>query len=159
MPTTTPELEPRLAAALSRLAEELAPCADPWWLIGSAAMALHGAPGLDVRDIDLLLSRRDAEALLARRGIAALPGRPDALFRSDIFARWNAGGIAVEMFAGFHLRSGGAWQPLRPQTREKLTVAGACLFVPSVAELIAWCRLFGRPKDAAREELLRSLLP
>jgi len=33
------------------------------------------------------------------------------------------------------------------------------LFVPEVAELIAWGRLFGRAKDAERETLLRSLLP
>ena len=63
----------------------------------------------------------------------------------------------MEVFAGFRVREGAAWRPLLPTTREVRRVEGATLFVPSVLELIEWGELFGRPKDAAREPLLRAL--
>lgn len=151
-----PEFDPDLSASLVQLGAWLRDCRDPWWVIGSAAMALHGA-AVEVRDIDLLVSRRDAHALLEQRGLPVRSGRADERFHSEIFARWEAGGRTVEMFAGFKLRSGGAWQELLPQTREPKRISATSLFVPSIPELIAWGRLFGRPKDAARESLLRAL--
>ena len=33
---------------------------DSWWIIGSAAMALAGIPGIVPQDIDVLCSRSDA---------------------------------------------------------------------------------------------------
>jgi hypothetical protein len=152
------ELDWKLVAALERLADELAECAQPWWLIGSAAAALHGAREVVVGDIDLLVDRTDAGAILARRRIVAEPGIPDARFRSDVFASWAEGAYRVELFAGFCLRSAGGWRELVPQTRQAVEVGPARLFVPCVAELIAWGRLFGRTKDAEREMLLRPLL-
>jgi hypothetical protein len=149
---------PELEAALAGLAAELAACGEPWWLIGSAAMAVHGA-AVEVRDIDLLMSETDAEALLAGRGLAAVPGTPGELFSSAIFASWVAPPFAIELFAGFCLRHGAGWQPLTPTTREAHRVGNTTIFVPSVAELIAWGRQFGRPKDKAREPLLKALLP
>jgi hypothetical protein len=153
------ELNPALAAALEALAGELALCAEPWWVVGSAAIALHGARRVEVRDIDLLVSRADAGVLLARRGAVAQPGVPDERFRSDIFACWDQSGIQVDLFAGFCVRSSGKWQELVPQTRQPVLLKASCLFVPSIAELIAWARLFGRDKDKAREAVLRPLLP
>jgi hypothetical protein len=153
-----PELEPALAGLLASLAGELAACRERWWLIGSAAMAVHGVP-VEVRDVDLLLGEADAEAVLARRGLAAAPGSPSDLFSSAIFASWPAPPYTVELFAGFRLRDGDVWRPLVPSTREMHRVAKASVFVPSVAELIAWGRLFGRGKDQAREPLLQALLP
>jgi hypothetical protein len=147
------DLDPALAAALEETVAALGDCRDLWWLIGSAAMALHGA-AVEVRDLDVLVSRRDARSLLERRGLPIGPGQADERFHSEIFGRWDAGGRAVELFAGFKVRSAGEWQELLPQTRECKRIGAASLFVPSVAELIAWGRLFGRPKDAARESLL-----
>jgi hypothetical protein len=153
------ELDPALAAALEALAGELAQCAEPWWVVGSAAIALHGAQRVDARDIDLLVGHADARALLSRRGMAAQPGLPDERFRSELFACWKEGGIQVDLFAGFRVRSGEAWQELVPKTRQPIPLGTACVFVPSVAELIAWARLFGREKDREREALLCPLLP
>jgi hypothetical protein len=127
-------------------------------LIGSAAMAAHGA-GVNVRDVDLLLSEGDARLFLARRGLPVAPGTPSELFASDIFATWAAPPHTVELFAGFRVRQGDSWQPLAPGTREAHCIGNAPVFVPSVAELIAWGRLFGRSKDKAREPLLNALLP
>ena len=46
------------------------------------------------------------------------------------------------------------WRPVRPETREAVTVEGQRLFVPAAGELIALLRSFGRPKDLARIRLL-----
>jgi hypothetical protein len=151
------EIPPALAGLLAALAGELGACRRPWWLIGSAAVAVHGA-AVEVRDVDLLLDPADAEAFLSRRGIAAAPGIPSSLFASALFAAWQEPPYQVEVFAGFRLREGGAWVPLVPETREQHEVRGACVYLPSVAELIAWGRRFGRAKDAAREPLLQALL-
>lgn len=122
---------------------------DPWWIIGSAAMALHGVTGLEVGDIDLLMSRRDADALLRSRGVDPAPGEAGGRFRSDVFGRWSAGGFVIETMGGFHVDG----VELVPRSR----IEAAGLFVPSVAELIAMCELFGRPKDAERAARLREL--
>jgi hypothetical protein len=149
---------PELEAALAGLAAELSACREPWWLIGSAAMAVHGA-AVEVRDIDLLLGETDAEAILAGRGLPAVPGTPSDLFSSAIFASWAAPPYTVELFAGFRLRTGDGWRALVPKTREEHRIGKSAVFVPGVAELIAWGRLFGRSKDKAREPLLQALLP
>jgi hypothetical protein len=150
------DLDPALAAALQETASALGACAEPWWLIGSAAMALHGA-AVDVRDIDVLASRRDAAALLRARGLPVRPGREDERFRSDIFGSWDSGTRGVEIFAGFHVRTAEGWRELLPQSRECRRIGATAVFIPSVVELIAWGRLFARPKDAQREVLLRGL--
>jgi hypothetical protein len=121
---------------------------DPWWIIGSAAMALHGVEGLEVGDIDLLASRRDAAALLGAKGGA--PGEPGGRFRSDIFGRWRAGAYSVDVMGGFRFDG----RELVPRTR----VERGGLFVPAVEELIAMCETFGRPKDAERAARLRDFL-
>jgi hypothetical protein len=112
-------------------------------------MALHGVAGLEVGDVDLLMSRRDAAALLRAKGVEPAPGEAGGRFRSDVFGRWRAGRYVVETMGGFHVDGielvPGTW------------VAKKGLYVPDVAELMAMCRRFGRPKDAERARLLRAL--
>jgi hypothetical protein len=110
-------LEPALAAALGLVAEAAREGRDPWWLIGSAAMALHGARLLTVGDIDLLMSRSDAEGLLRSRGVEPRPGSGNGHFRSDVFGRWQAGSYKVEVMAGFHVRADGRWREVVPSSR------------------------------------------
>jgi hypothetical protein len=121
---------------------------DPWWVIGSAAMALHGAP-VEAADIDLLVSVGDAERLFA---LAA--GPPSDRFRSARFGTFQAGTMTVEVMAGFELFVGGAWHDVRPPTREALRVGDAWLYTPGVQGLIDLCRAFDRPKDRERTALL-----
>lgn len=126
-------------------------------MIGSAAMALHGAGPIEVGDIDLLMSRPDAARLLGARGVPSGPGSKHERFRSDVFGRIRLGGYTVEVFGGFHVLAGGAWRELVPGSRVAMPIEEKALFIPSVAELIGMGRLFGRPKDAEREELLLRL--
>jgi hypothetical protein len=142
-------LPPDLAAALAEVRAATPGARDPWWIIGSAAMALHGVARLEVGDIDLLMSRSDAVALLRAKGVEPAPGEAGGRFRSDVFGRWRAGGYVVEVMGGFHVDGA----ELVPETR----IARSGLFVPSVAELIAMCERFGRPKDAERARRLRGL--
>jgi hypothetical protein len=151
------ELPPALAQLLGSLAAELGACREPWWLIGSAAMAVHGA-AVEVADVDLLLAVADAQAFLDRRGVAAEAGTPNDIFSSAVFATLPAPPFTVELFAGFRVRGADGWRPLVPETRQMVPIADSTVFVPSIAELIEWGRLFGRPKDAAREPLLQALL-
>jgi hypothetical protein len=146
-------LNPRLATALGLVAEAAREARDPWWVIGSAAVALHGAD-VDVGDIDLLMSRTDAAWLLASQEVAVAPGAPDVRFRSDVFGRWICGSYTVEVMGGFHVRDGADWRELVPSSRAGFAVGATRLFAPSVEELIGICGLFGRPKDFQRQMLL-----
>jgi hypothetical protein len=146
-----------LRTSLHMLADVIAPATGAWWLIGSAAMALHGCDSLEVGDIDVLLSVEDAAALLERCAVPPLIGSGNALFRSQVFGRWTAPALTVEIMGGLHVRSGERWIEVRPQTREAVAFDGATLFIPSIGEMIAMCQLFGRPKDRAREAVLRML--
>ncbi len=150
-------MDSALATALGQLAEAAQGAREPWWLIGSAAMALHGAGPLEVGDIDLLMSRADAAGLLARHGAAFGPGAEHERFRSEVFGRLFCGGYTVEVMGGFHVHDGASWREIAPSSRQVIRLAGAALYVPSVEELIELCRLFGRPKDDERAKLLRSL--
>ena len=153
-------MTPALAATLTTLAEAAANLRDPWWIIGSAAMALHGAGPLDVADVDLLASPEDAAALAARWALALPAARPDPRFRSEVYFQWRATPLPVDVMGGFQVRTADGWRPLVPATRRALTLpSGAAVFTPEVDEQIAILQTFGRDKDLARVKLLRVLRP
>jgi len=139
-----------LADALRHVGARMAAAEHPWWLIGSAAMALHGIP-VAPEDVDLLVGIEDADRLFA--GDVA-PGTPSDLFRSARFGRWCAHGFTIEVMAGLELRTGGAWRPVVPNARERIALDGIALFTPGIDGLLAMCRAFGRPKDLRRAALL-----
>ena len=143
-----------LIETLDAVAAALAPAQHDWWIIASAAVALHGADPGAIGDVDVLLDPRDAGVILAGLGLVAAPGAADARFRSELFARWTAPRLPVEFFTGFHLREGGVWNEVRPLTRQAVDAGDAALFVPERAELKAMLLRFGRPKDLARSALL-----
>ena len=133
-----------LAATLHDVAAALVDARAPWWVIGSAAVALHGG-ATTVADVDVLLALADAQALLARWDLAPT-ARPDAIFRSTLFARWTGSSLPVELMAGLTVRG----LPIRPLTR----VESGGVFVPARDELAALLRHFGRANDIARAALL-----
>jgi hypothetical protein len=150
-------IDAALASTLDGLGDALAGCRDPWWIIGSAAMALHGAQ-VSVADVDVLLSPDDAAALLAVWGEPLPPASATATFRSRIFYRSEMRfALPVELMAGFEVLSGGLWQPVMPRARVAKHFGGTILFIASVADLLAMCKLFGRPKDAVRAAVLATL--
>lgn len=142
-----------LDESLARVAQAMAPAVDPWWIIGSAAVALHGADPGEVRDIDVVLSAADAARVLPPLGVAPTPGQSDGQFRSAVYNRWNDPPIPVEFMAGFELMRGGGWQAVTFVMREEVRPG---LFVPSRDELHRLLLDFGRPKDIVRAASLRS---
>jgi hypothetical protein len=149
-------LRPELRTTLIELAAVMAEARDPWWIIASAAMALHGAP-VEVGDVDLLASERDARDVLARLGVTTSSAFGTDRFRSSVFARWDALPVPVEIMADFHVFGPAGWRPLIPESRVMIALGGVSLPVPSVAELVDHCRRYGRPKDAKRAALLQRL--
>lgn len=147
-----------LSATLEIIASAAGDLRDPWWIYGGAAMALAGLEDLHVPDVDIIASPRDARAL-----IEALHGRlsedpGEGLFRSHVFGQILTTPVPVDVMAEMDVRDGGDWTRVNFQTRVPVDVDGATVFIPSVSEQIATCRLFGRPKDlerAARLETLR----
>ena len=145
-----------LARTLASTGRLLADARDPWWVLGSAAVVLHGA-STSVADVDVLLSRDDARRLLPRIGASPAPGKEDDLFRSEAFATWRDLPLPVEFMAGFHYRRHDHWIAVEPRTRRSIAVGDVTLFVPERAELRDLLTAFGRPKDRTRADLLEDV--
>lgn len=148
------DLAPPLRAALIEVAAIMAPARHDWWVIASAALALHGADPGPVRDIDVLFDPRDAGAVLGPLGLAPLRGSGDERFRSDLFVTWTGAALPIELFAGFSLCERGKWSSVALQTRQPVELDGHRLWVPLREELRALLLRFGREKDLRRAALL-----
>lgn len=148
-----------LESTLLALQPALELARHPWWILGSAAVVLHGADPDEIWDVDVLLDRRDCEAVFARLGLEPKPGKPDSRFRSAVFHRWNQASLPVELFAGFCILEAGEWREFLPETRIAAGLGAARAFVPERAELIALLRRFGRNKDLRRIEALSRISP
>ena len=151
------ELNPSLQATLIAVANAMADAQAPWWIIASAAVALHGAVKVEVGDVDVLLHPDDALRLLPSLGIVPQRGADHPDFRSEIFGSWPVNPLPVEFMAGFHHRRGAQWHLVAPTTRQAVMVANATLYIPARDELRAMIAGFGRPKDRLRAQMLADL--
>ena len=88
-----------LIETLGSVAAIMAAARDPWWVIASAAAALHGARPITVADVDVLLSVADIGRLLPLIGIEPYPAAPNPLFRSKVLAKWPAPPVPVDLMA------------------------------------------------------------
>lgn len=154
----TDHLPEPLIATLDIVASAASDLRDPWWIYGGAAMTLAGLRDLHVPDVDILASPRDARALIeALHGhLSEDPG--EGVFRSHVFGQILTTPVPVDVMAEMDVRDGGDWTRVGFQTRIPIDVDGATVFIPSVSEQIATCRLFGRPKDLERAARLESLI-
>ncbi len=145
-----------LRQTLVMTADALAGAQDPWWVIASAAVALHGGAPIEVGDVDLVMSVGDACRLMDALGITPNEDGASSLFRSTLFGRWETPPLVVEIMAGFHVKTAAGWTEVLPRTRVPVLVEGCVIYVPERAELAGMLRLFGRPKDLERARLLAS---
>ncbi|WP_188657116.1 hypothetical protein [Sphingomonas metalli] len=150
-------VSPALSASLRAISCVMAGAQDDWWIIGSAAVALHGADPGDVADVDVLLSVADAERILPGVGVPLRRGSGNAAFRSSLFGIWLGTGLPVEFMADFHHQCDGIWRTVRPATRQAIAVEGGMVFIPERRELQAILAAFGRPKDMARGRSLAAV--
>ncbi|MGI8930816.1 MAG: hypothetical protein ACR2FK_00330 [Sphingomicrobium sp.] len=142
---------PGLDETLAEIAESLAGAEAPWWIIGSAAVALHGADVGRIADVDVLVGRADAVRLCRTWGLSPAQNTGDGKFRSSLFACWRGSPLPVEVMADTQVFADGGWHPVHFETRQ--ATAGG-LFVPARAELVAMLKLFGRTKDLRRAAAL-----
>jgi hypothetical protein len=146
-----------LIETLGSVATIMAEAREPWWIIASAAAALHGAKPLTVADVDVLLSVADINRILPILGIAPYQAPPNPLFRSQVLAKWPAPPVPVDLMAGFEHRAGGGWHAVQPATRQPISIGAATVYVPERDELRRIIESFGRPKDRERARLLAEL--
>lgn len=144
---------------LKSLARFLSATKDPWWVLGSAAIALTGTDPDGIRDIDVLVSLRDSAELMRLHQLENQADGGNALFRSDVFLRPQLGSVPVEVMSNYCINADGEWDPLSPKTRESVELAGAQLYVPDLLEQLTILRSLGRPKDLQRIALLQSAHP
>lgn len=128
---------------------------DPWWIIGSTALALHLKQDIIVNDIDVLLSVDDARIVRAALGIPKAAISPHPLFLSEEYFTWDRNNVPVEFMAGFSVCVSGAWQLVSCRTRQAVDVGGQVIYIPDLAEMASLLELFGRPKDMERLALIK----
>lgn len=150
------DLTPRLVEALDRVARAAEGLAEPWWVFGSAAMALAGVRGLDPPDVDLVTTPAGAADLLKRLGGRAVVAG-SGLFRSQVFGKSLDGPLPIEVMAGLEVFTANGWKPVELRTRCRIAWPGGALWIAEAAEQAAICRLFGRPKDLPRATALDDL--
>lgn len=146
-----------LIISLKAVSAAMCDARDPWWVIASAAVALHGADAGRVADVDVLLSEEDAARILPSMDIDVQSGPEHPDFRSSIFGTWTKPPLPVEFMAGFHYRLGSEWLRVEPQTRQLVAAGGVEVFVPCRTELRCLLERFGRPKDIERARRLEAL--
>ncbi|QUL38311.1 hypothetical protein [Erythrobacter sp. JK5] len=143
-----------VSAVLRRVARVLEAADDPWWVIGSAAVALHGGSPGAIGDIDVIVSRRDLDWLYEELPLTATPDETKDVFLSERFGRWSEPALDVEFMTGLKVRVGGEWSAVEPRSRKAIRIGKAQVFVPERAELIAMLQRFGREKDVRRAATL-----
>lgn len=154
----TDHLPEDFIAALDIVASAAAEFQDPWWIFGGAAMVLAGLEDWRVPDIDIMASPRDARSLIEGLHGHVVPDPGEGLFRSRVFGQILTTPIPLDVMAEMDVRSGGDWTRVTFETRMPVAVEDFTVFTPSLNEQIATCRLFGRPKDLQRAELLENLI-
>lgn len=150
-------LLPEIEITLFRIASAMEMARDPWWIIGSTAVLLHGARPISVADVDVLPSVADARRILPAIGIAPEHKPAHSQFRSEIFATWTEPPLPVEFMADFHYLRSGQWRAALPTTRQSIAVGSVTVYVPERWELRDMMLGFGREKDFERVRLLDAL--
>jgi hypothetical protein len=149
-----PSLRQTLAACVPELQRR---CADSWVVIGSAAAHLAGAQ-VEVADLDVLTSTRDAQSLIdhwhGRLLATDTPVDADR-FRSR-FARFEFP-LPVEIMGDLEVATPDGWRPVRVGEIRRVEIDGLNVPVPTIAEQIRLLEGFGRPKDSQRAGLLKRL--
>lgn len=149
------DLTPRLVETLDRVAQGSEGLAEPWWVFGSAAMALAGVRGLDPPDVDLVTTPTGAAELLERLGGRVVVAG-SGLFRSELFGRCP-GPLPIEVMARLEVATAQGWTPINLRSRRRIAWPGGELWIAEPGEQAEICRLFGRPKDLERARLLDGL--
>lgn len=157
VPTARAERNTALAATLAQLGELLGPSDDDWWVIGSAAVFLHGADAGTIADVDVIVGQADFERLAQHPHFERYENVDRTHFSSTAIGKWTNAPMSIEVMCGLHLQQGDQWHQVTFETRQRIEHSGQALYVPERMELITLLERFGRPKDAKRAQALRKV--
>lgn len=153
----TDDLPHDFSASLDILVSAARELQDPWWVFGGAAMMLWGLRDWRAPDIDIMCSPRDARRLIESLHGQVVDDPGEGLFRSQVFGQILTTPVPLDVMAAMDVRAGGEWTPVSFSTRIPVAVEDFTVFTPSITEQIETCRLFGRPKDLQRAQMLERL--
>ncbi|SEJ48596.1 hypothetical protein [Frateuria terrea] len=151
---TAPLLGQTLAACVPELRRR---CSDPWAVIGSAAAWLAGAD-VEVADVDVLTSARDARSLVRhwQGRLLDTAGLKDAdRFRSH-FARFDFP-LPVEVMGDLEVARPEGWRRVHVGATTLVQIDRLSVPIPTLDEQLRLLECFGRPKDRLRAGLLTHL--
>lgn len=151
------DLPDDFTASLDILVSAARELQDPWWVFGGAAMMLWGLRDWRAPDIDIMCSPRDARRLIEGLHGQVVEDPGEGLFRSQVFGQILTTPVPLDVMAAMDVRAGGEWTPVSFSTRIPVAVEDFTVFTPSITEQIETCRLFGRPKDLQRAQMLERL--
>lgn len=140
--------------ALETLAEDMAESHNPWWIFGSAAVALHGSAEGPLKTIDVAVSPGDFRRLVATHG-PSNKGFSSPLLRARQLLSLEIDGVHARIMHVPEVHAQGRWHAIRPATRLAFRVNDATLYTPERAELIALLELAGTKRDLAAAARLR----
>jgi hypothetical protein len=145
-----------LATLLAQARPALDAMAQPWCVIGSAALIIARVPLAACDDLDILTTDSGAgflENAWADRRAGAYAPDPASPFRSR-FSRYlwplGAGEGALEVMGDLRFKDA----PVAVQEIAAAPFGDQIIPIPTIAEQARLLRLFGRPKDTARLALL-----
>jgi hypothetical protein len=134
---------------VARIAPRLA---DEWWVIGSAAIALSGV-NIEVLDVDLLISERDARMLLDGWAAARVVSDGQDRFRSIQGVHGDTP-IPIAVMGALEVKVEDRWAPVTPNTRVPVDLTVGRIYIPDTADQLALLLMFRRPQDLVRAEML-----
>jgi hypothetical protein len=143
----------QLAQLLDQLRPDIDAVGEPWCVIGSAALMIANAPLADCPDLDIVTTAVGAaglEAAWAGQRDQAYAPDPASPFRSR-FSRYSFNLGVVEVMGDLTINGA----PVTVQEIAAAPFGATRVPIPILAEQARLFRLFGRPKDRSRLELLR----
>ncbi|WP_259014341.1 hypothetical protein [Emticicia fluvialis] len=146
----------KILESIENLADDLSALQDPVYIIGSSALVLAGVPLEVTEDLDLLTSARDADFLKNRWQASKIEDyapKDSDKFRSR-FARYQLGGVWVEVMGDLEVCNNNQWQKLRVHQYSELSIGQLKVRIPTLPEQERVFRLFGRSKDIVKADLI-----
>lgn len=141
----------RVRSLLRPLVADLHACDPHWVVFGSAAIALCGYD-VQVHDVDVMMSEAGLEQFRLRyaRWCECLDVPSGSLFRS-FMSRFNIEGHRLEVCGPLEVCREGTWQSVRV---DDVATTPDGIRHCSADECRRLLRLFGRPKDLQRLQLM-----
>lgn len=153
-------IEDQINHTLNQISEQLKPILPNSYIIGGAALILHGIPIESTSDIDILTTHHSAEILknnLSQYHDINYITKNDDLFQSN-FARYVTPTMDIEVMSNLKVCKNNVWIPVEVLDFVEITLGDITIRIPTITELLRILTLFGREKDLKRIKLIIDFL-